>query len=178
MEGGGGMSKMKWIQFVFTAVILVCGGIACIVVGSLNVKQAKEMNAEVSAWKTARGTVKYAACDRASSGACVSALETSINGAVRQAVLVHYDHTANYNVGQVIDIAYNEDKPAFVYLPSQIPKPPSTSFTTIAWVLIAVGILLLLCDVAVGVYAYRLFRSGRLIKKTADAMANVAEQHA
>lgn len=169
-----GKSSMKWIKFALALALIMCGSLACLVIGSLNVKQAKDREAEVGAWRTSDATVRYVACDPATKGPCVCVLDVVIDGVSQQAVLVHFDHAANYAVNQVVTVAYNPANPGYVCLPSQVPKPMSTMFVTTAWVMIAMGIVLVISDIGIGIYGYQLLKAkARAIK---DAAAAAEEQ--
>ena len=71
-------------------------------------------------------------------------------------------------------VAYNPANPGYVCLPSQVPKPMSTMFVTTAWVMIAMGIVLVISDIGIGIYGYQLLKAkARAIK---DAAAAAEEQ--
>lgn len=163
---------MKWIKFALALALIMCGSLACLVIGSLNVQQAKDRVAEAGAWRTSDATVRYVACDPATKGPCVCVVD--VVGAKQQAVLVHFDHSAGYAVNQVITVAYNPANPGYVFLPSHVPQPMSTMFVTTAWVMIAVGIVLVLSDIGIGIYGYQLLKAkARAVK---DAAAAAEEQ--
>ena len=165
---------MKWVKFALALALIMCGSLACLVIGSMNVQQAKDRVAEAGAWRTTDATVLYVACDPATKGPCVCVLDVVMDGVKQQAVLVHFDHAAGYAVNQVVAVAYNPANPGYVYLPSQAPQPMSPAFVTTAWVMIAVGIVLVLGDIGIGIYGYQLLKAkARAVK---DAAAAAEEQ--